>query len=199
MEDDKQVELRDFIISTLRVYVNEIGTEKDTEESYLSVFKSIQDYKGKVVREDFKSFLSEIQNVLLFENENQYRKKAGEFLLDLVKSKSSIEFIIGRWYDYYSEIIKDVKTNTFQNNEMENTKNLYIFYLYFDKNNDECADVQKIVCNRELLVGDILNFSDNEILENLEYIYKTPLFKIVKREYSVEFGEMNLHLVQYSE
>jgi hypothetical protein len=55
------------------------------------------------------------------------------------------------------------------------------------------------VCTRDLLVGDILNFSRSKILENLEYIYKTPLFKIIKREYSVKFGEMSLHLVHYIE
>ena len=71
--------------------------------------------------------------------------------------------------------------------------------MYFDNNNDEFADVQKIVSNRELLVGDILNFSDNELLDNLEFIYKTPLFKIVKREYSIEYGEMGLHLIPYIE
>jgi len=199
MEHDQQLDLKDFIFSTLRVYVNDIGTERDTAENYLSIFKSIQDYKTKVTREDFKKFLSEIQNVLLFDNENHYRKNAGEFLLVIIKLRSTIEFIIGRWNDYYLEIINNVKKNPFQNDEMENVKNSRLFYLYFDKNNDDFADVQKIVSNRELLVGDILNFSDNELLDNLEFIYKTPLFKIVKREYSVEYGEMGLHLIPYVE
>lgn len=197
MEHDQQLDLKDFILSTLRVYVNDIGTERDTEEDYLSIFNTIQDYKGKVTREDLKKFLSEIQNVLLLENENHYRKNAGEFLLDIIKLRVSIEFIIGRWNDYYLAIINSVKNNPFQNNEIENVKNSRIFYLYFDNNNDEFIDVQKIVCNRELLVGDILNFSDNELVDSLEFIYRTPLFKIVKREYSVEYGEMGLHLIAY--
>lgn len=199
MENDQQLDLKDFILSTLRIYVNDIGTERDTEENYLSIFKTLQDYKCKVTREDLKKFLSEIQNVLLFENENHYRKNAGEFLLDIIKLRSSIEFIIGRWNDYYLAIINSVKKNPFQNDEIENVKNSRIFYLYFDNNNDGFIDVQKIVCNRELLVGDILNFSDNELLESLDFIYKTPLFKIVKREYSVEYGEMGLHLIPYIE
>lgn len=199
MEHQEYLELKDFILLTLRLYINDIGTEKDTIENYLLIYNSIQDYKGKVTREDFKKFLSEIQNVLLFENENHYRKNAGEFLLVIIKLKSTIEFIIGRWNDYYKEIMNNVKKNPFQNDEIENIKNSRFFYLYFDKNNDEFADVQKIVSNRELLVGDILNFSENKLLENLEFIYKTPLFKIVKREYSVEFGEMGLHVIPYIE
>lgn len=58
--------------------------------------------------------------------------------------------------------------------------------MFFD-NNNEFTDPQQIVSNRELLVGDILNFSDHELLENIEYVYKTPLFRIVKREYSVVY------------
>ncbi|MCY0970833.1 hypothetical protein [Chryseobacterium wangxinyae] len=199
MENDQQLDLKDFILSTLRVYVNDIGTERDTEENYLLIFKTIQDYKGKVTREDIKKFLSEIQNILLFENENYYRKNAGEFLLVIIKLRSSIEFIIGRWNDYYLEIINNVEKNPFQNDEIENVKNSGLFYLYFDKNNDDFTDVQKIVSDKELLVGDILNFSDNELLDNLEFIYKTPFFKIVKREYSIEYGEMGLHLIPYIE
>lgn len=70
--------------------------------------------------------------------------------------------------------------------------------MFFD-NNNEFTDPQQIVSNRELLVGDILNFSDHELLENIEYVYKTPLFRIVKREYSVVYGEMSLHLIPYIE
>lgn len=199
MEHEQQLDLKDFILCTLRVYVSNIGTEKDTEENYLSIFKAIQDYKGKVTREDLKKFLSEIQNVLLFENENHYRKNAGEFLLDIIKLRSNIEFIIGCWNDYYLTIINSVSKNPFQNDKFENVRNSRIFYLYFDTDNDEFIDVQKIVLNRELLVGDILNFSDNELLDSLDFIYKSHLFKIVKREYSVEYGEMGLHLIPYIE
>lgn len=198
MKDDQQFDLKDFILSTIRVYVNYIGTEKDTAESYFSIFKSIQDYKVKILKQDLRNFLSEIQNVLQLENDNVYRKNAGEFLLAIIKLRSTTEFIVRRWNDYYLEIINN-KENPFENNETENLKNSFMFYLYFDKSNDEFADVQPLVCGRELLVGDILNFSDSEILENLEFTYKTHLFKIVKREYSVEFREMGLHLVPYSE
>ena len=37
-----------------------------------------------LTREDFKKFLSQIQDVLLFENENHYRKNAGKFLLVII-------------------------------------------------------------------------------------------------------------------
>jgi hypothetical protein len=199
MEYDQQFDLKDFILSTIRVYVNDIGTEKDTSERYFSIFKSIEDYKVKIIGGDLKNFLSEIQNVLLLEHDNNYRKNAGDFLLAILKFQGTIEFVIGCWNDYYLGIKKNTKKNPFQNDEVVDIKKSSIFYLYFDKINDEFADVQPFVCQSELLVGDILNFSDSEMLENLEFIYKTHLFKIVKREYSVEFEEMGLHLVPYSE
>lgn len=197
--DDQQVDLKDFILTTLSVYVFDIGTSKDTTERYYSIFKSIEDYKVKITRVDIKKFLSEIQNVLQFENDNDYRKNAGEFLIAIIKLRGTIEFIIGRWSDYYLEVIKNNKKNPFQNDEVESINDSCTFYLYFEKNNDEFADVQLLEYNKELLVGDILNFSDSEIRENLEFIYKTHLFKIVKRQYSVEFREMGLHLVPHIE
>lgn len=51
MEHDQYLNLKDFITFTLRDYINNIGTEKDTQESYLSIFDSIQDYKYKVERQ----------------------------------------------------------------------------------------------------------------------------------------------------
>lgn len=199
MELDQELNLNDFIISTLTVYVNNIGTEKDTQENYLSIYDSIQDYKYKVPRQDFKKFLTEIQIVLNVQNKNYYRKNSGEFLLDIIKLRSSIEFIIGRWNDYQLDVHTNLKENHLQTEEIENIKNSRFFYLFFENNNDEFTDPQKIVSNRELLVGDILNFSDHELLENLEYVYKTLLFKIVKREYSVVYGEMSIYLIPYIE
>ncbi len=199
MELKQQLEFKDFLISTLTAYINDIGTEKDTVDSYLSLFKSFQDYKLKVTREDLKKLLSDLQNVLLIDNENYYRKSAGELLLVIIKFRSTIEFIIDRWNDYYLSIIYNLKNNPYQIDEIKSNKNSFIFYLHFDNDNDEFSDAVEIISNRDLFVGDFLDFSDHKIFENLDYVYKTPLFKIIKRQYSVAFGKMNLHLAPFKE
>lgn len=199
MEHIQQLDLQDFLTSTLTVYIKDLGTERDTVESYISLFNTIEDYKEKVSRKVFLKLLSDVQNVLLNDNSIKYRKGAGEFLLDIIKLRSTIEFIIGRWNDYYLSIKDYLEKNPYQKVTIEHNENPFIFYLHFDNDNDEFGDCIEILSNRDLLVGDFLDFSDHEILENVEHVYNTPIFKIVKRMYSVEFGEMNLHLVPFND
>lgn len=131
MEHDQYLNLKDFITFTLRDYINNIGTEKDTQESYLSIFDSIQDYKYKVERQEFKKFLTEIQIVFSTQNKNYYRKNAGKFLLEIIKIRSSIEFIIGRWNDYQAEKYNNLEEIPIQEEEIENIKNSCFFLFVF--------------------------------------------------------------------
>lgn len=67
-------------------------------------------------------------------------------------------------------------------------------FLYFDTGNDIFSEPFEITVNRDLVVGDIVDISDNEILKSKEEEFSTCLFRIIKRQYNVEYEEMFLHL-----
>lgn len=70
----------------------------------------------------------------------------------------------------------------------------YTFFIYMIGDNDYFADETKIITNRDLLIGDILDFSDHELSKELIEGYQTTHFSVVKRQFSVEFNEMNLYI-----
>jgi len=73
---------------------------------------------------------------------------------------------------------------------MDNKK----FFLYFDTGNDVFNEPFEIEANKDLFVGDLIDVSDNDILKTKEEEFNTCLFRIIKRQYNVEYKEMFLHL-----
>lgn len=59
---------------------------------------------------------------------------------------------------------------------------------------DNFADATKIITNRDLLIGDIVDFSDHNLSQELIDVFRTTHFSVVKRQFSVEFNEMNLYI-----
>lgn len=70
------------------------------------------------------------------------------------------------------------------------------FYVYFSSNN--ISDPVDIKSSYDLQVGNVLNFSDHKLRSELADEYKTTLFIIIQRQFSVEFDEMGLYVAPYS-
>ncbi len=66
----------------------------------------------------------------------------------------------------------------------------YTLFIYMIGDSDNFADATKIITNRDLLIGDIVDFSDH----NLTEVFRTTHFSVVKRQFSLEFNEMNLYI-----
>lgn len=76
----------------------------------------------------------------------------------------------------------------------ENLERRFKFFLYINMHQDIFADPIEIYSERDLLLGDYLDFSSHEMYDELLEIYNTTMFKIFKRQYSVEYGEMQLQV-----
>lgn len=70
----------------------------------------------------------------------------------------------------------------------------YTFFIYMIGDNDNFVDATKIITNRDLLIGDTLDFSDHDLSQELIEVYRTTHFSVVKRQFSVGFNEMNLYI-----
>ena len=76
--------------------------------------------------------------------------------------------------------------------ESEKLESGFKFYLYINMHEDMFADPIEIYSERDLLLDDYLDFSSHKMCDELLDIYNTTMFKIFKRQYSVEYGEMQL-------
>jgi len=70
----------------------------------------------------------------------------------------------------------------------------YTFFIYMLGDSDNFADATKIITNRDLLIGDIVDFSDHNLSQELIEVFRTTHFSVVKRQFSVEFNEMSLYI-----
>lgn len=70
----------------------------------------------------------------------------------------------------------------------------YTFFIFMIGDNYNFAEATEIKSNRDLLIGDILDFSDHDLSKELIEAYQTTHFRVVKRQFSVEFNEMNLYI-----
>lgn len=70
----------------------------------------------------------------------------------------------------------------------------YTFFIYMLGDSDNFADATKIIINRDLLIGDIVDFSDHNLSKELIEVFRTTHFSVVKRQFSVEFNEMSLYI-----
>lgn len=66
------------------------------------------------------------------------------------------------------------------------------FYVYF--NSDNISDPVDIKSSNDLQVSDLLDFFDHPLSKELAEEYKTTLFIIIQRQFSVEYNEMGLYV-----
>lgn len=74
-------------------------------------------------------------------------------------------------------------------------KKSFKFYIFFPS--DLFANPAEIKTNFDLHIGDHLDFFDHQLCEELTDLYKTSMFIIKQREFSVEFNEMLLMVEPY--
>jgi hypothetical protein len=77
--------------------------------------------------------------------------------------------------------------NSSDKTESEKLERGFKFYLYINMHEDMFADPIEIL-------DDYLDFSSHKMCDELLDIYNTTMFKIFKRQYSVEYGEMQLQV-----
>lgn len=78
------------------------------------------------------------------------------------------------------------------NTPEHNTKDTYNFFIYLDLGNDDVSDPFEININRDLFIDDFIDLGDHEIMDKIES--DTNIFRVVKRQFSLEYQEMFLHL-----
>lgn len=203
MEENLHENYKDFFLSVLPNYVELIGTEEDVFDEYSKLFQSLQEFSKKTELIILKPVVVNLINYLKLGNDVSMRMEVGNTFLSLLKNEENSVLFLHKWNDYISKVKLKSGSYTVENKGKKNHKETPLFekgskyFLYIHMYQDEFADPIEIFSERELLLGDHLDFSDHKLCYELEETYNTLLFRIIKRQYSVQYGEMYLQLEPY--
>lgn len=207
MEENLQENYKDFFLRVLPNYVELIGTEEDVFDEYSKLFQSLQKFSKETELIILKPVIINLINYLKLGNDVSMRMEVGNTFLSLLKNEENPVLFLQKWNDYISKVKLKSGSYTVENkgNKIfketplsEKFENTFKYFLYIHMYQDEFADPIEIFSERELLVGDHLDFSDHKMCNELEETYKTPMFKITRRQYSVEHRDMHLQIEPYN-
>lgn len=203
MKDSFQENYKDFFLSVLPNYVELIGTEEDIFDEYSKLFQALQAYSNKTEIVILKPIIIHLINYLKLGNDVSMRLEVGNTFLSLLKNEENSVLFLHKWNEYISKVelksgsytVKNKGNKTFK--EVPSYEKGLKYFLYIHMYQDEYADPIEIFSERELLIGDHLDFTDHKLCNELEETYNTVMFKIIKRQYSVQYDEMHLQLETY--
>lgn len=207
MEENLQENYKDFLVGIIPSYIEIIGTAEDGFEEYSNFCESLKKYRNDTSMIIFRPVLTDLINYLKYRNDINVRLQVGNTFLSLLRTQENAAVFLYKWNEYISTVKLTNSSYTVENkgNKIpkeiplsEKLENRFKYFLYIHMYQDEFADPIEIFSKRELLVDDYLDFSDHEMCNELEETYKTPMFKITKRQYSVEYGEMHLQIEPYN-
>ncbi|PWN60004.1 hypothetical protein [Chryseobacterium oncorhynchi] len=203
MEENIQENYKDFFLSVLPNYVELIGTEEDVFDEYRKLFQSLQEFSKETELIILKPVIINLINYLKLGNDISMRMEVGNTFLSLLRNEENSVHFLHKWNDYISKVELKSGSYTVENKGNKISKEVPLYekglkyFLYIHMYQDEFADPIEIFSERELLVGDHLDFSDHQMCDELEELFKTPMFKVIKRQYLVQYGEMHLQLEPY--
>jgi len=203
MEENSQENYKNLLLGIVPSYVELIGTAEDTFEEYSKFYESLVKHRDNTSLIILRPVLTALINYLKYSNELSVRLEVGNKFLSLLRTQENAAVFLHKWNEYISTVKLTNSSYIIENRGniipkekplSEKLENRLKYFLYIHMYQDKFSDPITIFSVRELLIGDYLDFSDHEMCNELEDTYKTLLFKISRRQYSVQQGEMHLQL-----